>query len=268
MDLRPIPGGKLETLRKSYRKQLGIPVISDFHEALCRMGQAFRIEDMGRSLGYVIFSQDTFLKDRDPMIPEFCLDLEQTKYARTILEKIFDALSPATVMSRTDDTRGFPLLMDLRLPNEVAASLYCLEQKPVWVEDSDIHIEQCRMDQAQELLSLYASASPEDGGIPDEMALTKSLALWRHYRLVNRNQTLAVCYCVPQIEPYVTTACIVDAGMRRKGYGRYLTTYTILQILADNKKFLAVTPSENEAARGLVESLGAGLRAHFINFRP
>ncbi len=268
MELKPIARDHLAAWRKQYRAGLGIPVVPDFHEALCQMGQAYLVEDMGQKLGYVILAKETFIPTRSPMIPEFYLELKQTKYARKILESLLAELNPKTVMGRTDDTAGFPLLIDLRLSNDVASALYILDQPPHWVNDENLTILESTLDDAQNLYAIYSSVPPEDGGIPDEMALMKSLALWRHYQLSAGREILGVCYVVPQAEGYVTASPIMVESARGKGYGRYLMGYVAKREIAEGKTFVAATNPENEAGRGLVESLGARLAAHFMNFKP
>jgi len=268
VELSPISKDRLKEWREKYRVRLGIPVIPDFYEALCQMGHPYLIEDVGDTLGYMILAKETLLPGLAPMIPEFFLDLKQTKYARRLLKEILRKLQPATIIGRTDDTYGFPLLMDLRVPNYVAFSLYVLEHQPQWVENEYLVIEESFFEDAQALLPIYSSVAPEDGGIPDKIALAKSLALWRHYRLLAAGNIQAVCYVVPQIQQYVTASPIVLESARNQGYGRYLMAYVIKRELAEGKIFLAVINPENEAARGLLESLGACLTVHFINFRP
>ncbi|MBN1596071.1 GNAT family N-acetyltransferase [candidate division FCPU426 bacterium] len=268
MELRTIAREKLEERRKKYRAYLGIPVIPDFHEALYQMGQTYMVEDVGQILGYVTLTKETLLPGIAPAVPEFFLDVEQTKYARRLLELIIQKMEPATIIGRTDDTRGFPLLMDLRIPNQVAYSLYLLEREPHWSEDDYLTIEESTLDDAQDLLPIYASFPPEDGGMPDEIALTKSLALWRHYRLRVHGAIQAVCYVVPQIQRYMTVSTLVLEKARNKGYGRYLTAYAVKREINEGKLFVAVSNPENDAARGVIESLGARLTGHYMYFRP
>ncbi|MEW6516164.1 MAG: GNAT family N-acetyltransferase [candidate division FCPU426 bacterium] len=268
MELRPIKPEALEAWRRKYRGQLGLPVIPDFHEAWCRMGQAYQVEEMGHSLGYAILTQETFLPAESPLLPEFYLDVGPAKYARQLLVEIIDRLKPRQVMGRTDDPSGFPLLLDLRLPNQAASALYLLDREPDWVEDAQTRIVESRLEDAQDLLSIYSSVAPEDGGIPDEMALMKSLALWRHYRLQAGREILAVAYVVPQTDRYVTVSPIVVAQARGKGYGRYLLAYVARREMAAGKAFVAAANADNEAGRGLLESLGARLAAHCMLFRP
>lgn len=268
MKLRPIPRDRLEVWRKKYYAYLGIPVIPDFHEALCQTGEAFMVEDAGHALGYVIITREFFLPNVAPVIPEFYLEVEQTRYARQLVEALIRELEPLTILGRTDDTHGFPLLMDLRIPNSVAYSVYLLKNEPQWAENDELRIEESSMDEALDLLPFYASVPLEDGGIPDEMSLTKSLALWQHYRLRVQGNIAAVCYIIPLVRRYITAATIVLAAARSNGYGRYLTAYAVAREIRAGNVFVAVGDPENEAARGLIESLGACLTAHYIYFRP
>ncbi len=268
MEVRPIDPGALEGWRRKYRGQLGLPVIPDFHEAWCRMGQAYQVEELGRILGYAIVTQETFVPAWSPLLSEFYLEVSPTKYARRLLSDLLGWLKPRRVMGRTDDPAGFPLLLDLRLPNEVGTTLYLLEQAPDWVEDPQTRIVQSALEDAPDLFSIYSAVPPEDGGIPDEMALMKSLALWRHYRLQAGREILAVAYVVPQTERHVTVSPIVVHSARGKGYGRYLLAYVARRELAAGKTFVAATNADNEAGRAVWESLGARLAAHCMLFKP
>jgi GNAT superfamily N-acetyltransferase len=266
--LRSLSHDRLLVWRKKYHAFLGIPVIPDFHDALCQTGEAFMVEEAGHELGYVIITRESFLPDIAPVIPEFYFEVAQTRYSRQLLESLLRELEPLTILSRTDDTYGFPLLMDLRIRNSVAYSVYLLETEPQWAEVEDFNIEESSMDDGLDLLPVYASVSPEDGGIPDEMSLTKSLALWRHYRLRVEGDIVAVCYIVPQVGRYITAATIVLAGARGKGYGRFLTAYAVAREIKAGKTFVAASDPEKESARGLIESLGARMTAHYMYFRP
>jgi GNAT superfamily N-acetyltransferase len=268
VEVRPIVPEALEAWRRKYRSQLGLPVIPDFHEAWSRMGQAYQIEELGRILGYAIMTQETFVPAWSPLMSEFYLEVGPTKYARQLLNEVLARLKPQEVMGRTDDPSGFPLLLDLRLPNQVASTLYLLDQAPDWVEDEQTRIVESTLEDAQDLYPIYSSVPPEDGGIPDEMALMKSLALWRHYRLQAGREILAVAYVVPQTERHVTVSPIVVTSARGKGYGRYLLAYVARRELAAGKTFVAATSADNEAGRGVWESLGARLAVHYMLFRP
>lgn len=268
MEVRPIDPDALESWRRRYRNQLGLPVIPDFHEAWSRMGRAYQVEELGRVLGYAIMAQETFVPAWSPLMSEFYLNVGPAKYARQLLNELLARLKPRQVMGRTDDPSGFPLLLDLRLPNETASALYLLEQAPDWVEDQQTLIVESALEDAQDLFPIYSSVPPEDGGIPDEMALTKSLALWKHYRLQLGREILAVAYVVPQTERHVTVSPIVVAPARGKGYGRYLLAYVARRELAAGKIFVAATNADNEAGRAVWESMGARLAAHCMLFRP
>jgi ribosomal protein S18 acetylase RimI-like enzyme len=268
MDLRPLDARQAENWRKRYREQLGLPVIPDYHEALCRLGRAYSVEESGRKAGYLIFAQEALRPAWAPVIPEIFLDPTAARYAKASLRAIFAKLQPRTVIGRTDDPVGFPLLMDLRMPNQISSPLYTLDEAPAWSEDPELHILASTLDDVHRLLPLYASVSPEDGGISEDIVLAKSLAAWRHYRVTAGNRVVAVTYVAPQGQRFVSVATIVAADARRRGVGRYLTAYAVRREIAEGKVFVAAMNAENEAAQGLVESLGARLAAHFINFAP
>ena len=257
----------LETWRRRYRERLGVPVIPDFHDALCRLGQAFELREEGHARGYVIFAKETWRRDWGSIIPEFFLDVTSAKAAKKLLREVFQKLNPTRVLGRTDDPAGFPWLMDLHLPNQVASPLYLLETPTEWVEDPEVTLAESTLDDAQRLAALYASAAPEDGGISEEVALMKSLAAWRHYRLtVTGGEVAAVGYVAPQGGRYVSVIPIVAPAYRGRGLGRYLVSFALNRELAENKIFLATMHSENEAAKNLIESLGARLAAYFVHF--
>ncbi len=268
MELKPVDSGYLEKWRKDYQAGLGIPVIPEFHDALCRLGQAYLVEEVGKKLGYVIFAQETFIPGWAPVIPEFYLGLAQTKFVRQILQRILEQLRPHTIIGRTDDRMGFPILMDLQIPNQVSSPLYILEKGPFWVENKDLAIKQSGIEDALDLLPIYSSLPAEAGGFPDASALTKSLAIWRHYQLVNGREVVAVAYVVPQGRDYVTVNPIVVEGARGKGLGRYLTAYAAKRELAEGKICVATMSPDNQAGRNLMESLGSRLTAHFVYFKP
>ena len=142
-----------------------------------------------------------------------------------------------------------------------------IETPAAWVEDPEVSLVESTLDDAPRLAALYASAAPEDGGIPDEVSLMKSLAAWRHYRLtVTGGEVAAVGYVVPQGGRYVSVNPIVSPAFRGRGWGRYLVGFALNRELAENKIFLATMHSENEAAKSLIESLGARLAAYFVHF--
>ncbi len=268
MDLSPLEPRHLETWRRRYREQLSLPVIPDFHEALCRMGKAFAVEEAGHTLGYAFLTEEGIIPSWAPVVPEFYLALEPARSAKRLLQAVFEKLQPKTVVGRTDDASGFPLLMDLHLPNQVSSPLYRLDKSPAWAEDPNLTVIVSTLDDARRLLPIYSSVATEDGGIPDEMSLLKSLALWRHYRLMSGGEAVAVCYVVPQGQKYITAVPIVAEAQRAKGYGRYLVSFALRRELAEGKQYVATVHPDNEAGRGLVESLGARLAAHFVNFTP
>ncbi|MCK5219591.1 GNAT family N-acetyltransferase [bacterium] len=268
MELKPVDSDHLKNWRQDYQAGLGIPVIPEFHDALCRLGQAYLVEEVGKTLGYVIFAQTTFIPGWTPVIPEFYLGLEQTKFVRQILQRILEKLRPHTIIGRTDDRMGFPVLMDLKIPNQVSSPLYILEKAPFWMENRNLAIRQSGIEDALDLLPIYSSLSAEDGGFPDAAALTKSLAIWRHYKLMNGREVIAVAYVVPQGRNYVTVNPIIVEGARGKGLGRYLTAYAIRRELSEGKVCVATMSPDNQAGRNLMESLGSRLAAHFVYFRP
>jgi len=268
VELQPLDPRQLENWRRRYREQLGLPVIPDLHEALCRVGRAHAVAEMGRMVGYVILAEEALVPAWTSVIPEFYLELDQSRAAKLILKAVLDKLRPKTVIGRTDDRIGFPLLMDLRLPNQISSPLYLLENAPVWVEDKDWTIVESSLDDVRRLLPLYASVPAENGGIAEEMPLAKSLAAWRHYRMVVNGKVTAVAYVVPQGQRYITVTSIVADAERRQGYGRYLAAFAVKRELSEGKTFMATLESDNEAARNLVESLGARLTGHIINFYP
>ncbi len=268
MDLRLLDARQLESWRKRYREQLGYPVIPDFHEALCRLGRAYTIEEAGRVWGYAILSQEVFLPELAPVIPELFIEMTQARTAKQLLRAVFEKLAPKTVVGRTDDPLGFPLLLDLGMPNQVSSPLYILDAAPGWTEDPEWPIVASTLDDARRLLPLYSSVPAEDGGIPDEMSLLKSLAAWRHYRVLSGGEAAAVCYVAPQGQQYVSVTAIVSPDFRGRGLGRYLAAFAARRELAEGKVYVATMNPDNEAARRLVESLGARLAAYFVNFTP
>lgn len=268
MDLRPLDERSLEQWRRKYRDQLGVPVIPDLHEALCRMGRALAVEEAGRRLGYVIWSEDSLETEPGPVVPELYLELENSKLAKQLLHGVFAKLRPRTVIGRTDDRSGFALLMDLRLPNLLASPLYVLETTPTWVEDKELVVMQSGLEDIQRLHPLYASASSTDGGIAEERMLAHSLAAWRHYRLMVDGQPAAVAYVAPQGGKYITVPVIVAEAWRRRGYGRYLLAMALRRELAEGKTYVAAPGAENEAARALAESVGARLTGYVVHFHP
>lgn len=259
---------RAEAWRRRYREQLDTPVIPDYHEALCRLGRPYVIEETGRAVGYLIFAREALIQDWTPVIPEMHFELDAARHAKRLLAAVIAELRPKTIIGRTDDRSLFPLLMDMRLPNYISCPLYVLDRVPDWAEDSELTICESTLDDAQRLLPLYASAAAEDGGIADEIALAKSLAAWRHYRLLAGGRVTAVAYVAPQGQRCVTVAPIVAAGERRRGFGRYLASYAIRREVAEGKIIVAAVNPDNEAGCGLAESLGARLAAQFVNFSP
>lgn len=268
MDLRPLDERSLEQWRRKYRDQLGLPVIPDLHEALCRMGRALAIEEAGRRLGYVIWAEESLETEPGPVVPELYLELENSKLAKALLLGIFSKLKPRTVIGRTDDRAGFALLMDLRLPNQLASPLYVLETTPAWVEDPELSVLQSGLEDVQRLHPLYASAPSADGGIAEERMLAHSLAAWRHYRLMLDGQPAAVAYVAPQGGKYITVPVIVAEAWRRQGYGRYLLSLALRRELSEGKTYMSAPGAENEAARALAESVGARLTGYVVHFHP
>ncbi|NTV52234.1 MAG: N-acetyltransferase [Candidatus Firestonebacteria bacterium] len=257
----------LESWRRRYRESLGVPVIPDFHEALCRWGQAFEIRDAGRAQGYLIFAGETWRRDRGSIIPEFYLSVGSARAAKDMLREAFEKFKPDRVLGRTDDPAGFPLLMDMGLPNQVASPLYVLDTPAAWQEDPEIGLAESSLEDASRLAALYAAAPPEDGGIQEDVALMKSLVAWRHYRLtLTGGEVAAVGYVAPQGGRYVSVHSIVGPAFRGRGLGRYLAGFALNRELSENKIFLATVHSDNEAAKNLIESLGARLAGHFVHF--
>jgi GNAT superfamily N-acetyltransferase len=257
----------LETWRRRYREHLGVPVIPDFHEALCRLGQAFELREQGHARGYVIFAKETWRREWGSIIPEFFLSIDSAQTVKKILSEVFLKLQPTRVLGRTDDPAAFPVLMDLHLPNQVASPLYVLDTPTRWMADPELTLVESTLDDAPRLAALYASAAPEDGGIADEVSLMKSLAAWRHYRLmVTGGEVAAVGYVAPQGGRYISVNPIVSPAYRGQGLGRYLVSFALNRELAENKIFLATVHSDNEAGKNLIESLGARLAAYFVNF--
>jgi GNAT superfamily N-acetyltransferase len=267
LELLRLDDRALESWRRRYRQRLGVPVVPDFHDALCRLGQAFELRAEGQSRGYVIFAKETWRPGWGSVLPEFFLDTESAHTAKQLLSEVFSKLNPARVLGRTDDPAGFPVLMDLHLPNQVASPLYVLEAPAGWVADPEITLVESALEDAPRLATLYASVPPEDGGIPDEVSLMKSLAAWRHYRLtVTGGEVAAVGYVVPQGGRYISVNPIVAPAYRGRGLGRYLVGFALNRELAENKIFVATMHSENEPAKSLIESLGARLAAYFVHF--
>lgn len=268
MELRLLAPKQLDGWRRKYRERLGLPVIPEFHEALCQLGKAYAIEEAGHQAGYLFWTPETFLTDAAPVIPEIYLEVPQAREAKTLLRAVFARLRPRTVMGRTDDAAGFPLLMDLQLPNQISAALYALDNLPLWIDETELQVVPSTLEDAHLLLPVYASVPPEEGGLPDERSLAKSLAAWRHYRLMTAGEIKGVSYVVPLGQQYFTVATIVSAAFRRQGFGRHLTAYVLRQELDGNRIYVSAPAAHHDAARGLAESLGARLAAHFVNFNP
>jgi ribosomal protein S18 acetylase RimI-like enzyme len=267
LELKILENKNFETWRKQYLDHLGIAVIPDFHEALCQMGQAYEVVEAGRACGYIVYAKETWKAEWGSIIPEFYFSVNSVRTCKQLLGEVFRKLRPASIVGRTDDRAGFPLLMDLRLRNQVASPLYVLEKAPHWLENCDYSIIESTPDDAQRLLPLYASVSPEDGGIPDETSLVKSLAAWRHYRLiVSGGEIAAAAYAVPQGGRHISVVPIVAPKFRGQGMGRYLMAFALNREMNENKICVITVNADNEAGKSLVESLGARLASYFVHF--
>lgn len=268
LDLSLLKPDALQAWRKRFRTALRTPVIPDFHEALCQLAKAYEIQEQGDSLGYFLLAQETFQPGWGPVIPEFFLEDMPVRRSRAILRSLFGKIRPHTIITRTDDPRAFPWLLDLHYANELHSPLYLLDAPLPWAETRGWAIGESRWQDAMELWPFYTSLTVEFGGLPDPGALTKSLALWRHYHLRVHGQVAAVAYIVPQGPQFFTAATIVAENQRGRGYGKYLTSYAVSREVAEGKRLAAVLPPGQDAAKNLLESLGVRLAAEIFYFHP
>mgnify|MGYP006295476229 CR=1 FL=1 len=267
MELTPLEPRRLAQWRRRLHERLGVGVVPGLHEALCRSGRAYAVRAGGRECGYAIQAETSLAADVDaPILAEWLLEPVSARAAKNLLRGVVEQLRARTVIGRTDDPAGFPLLMDMGYPNRMAAPLYVLETPPDWTEERDWRVHATGLDDVQGLQAMYASVPPEEGGIADEKGLLKSLVAWRHYRLVVAGAPAAVAYVVPQGGKYVTVVPIVAEAYRGRGIGRYLAAYAVRRELGEGRIYLAALDAPSEPAVRLVESLGARLAAHVMHF--
>lgn len=253
--------------RQDYQKQLGWSVIPDQQEAWFRLGQPYHLEEMGQQLGYVLVCQEPMLALPVPIISELYFCVNQTRIIRELIRKVIEAVKPSCILCRTDEPLIFPLLMDFHLPNQVLSTMYYLDEKPRWHEEAELSIIPSSMDEVDDVFPLYASVPTECGGIADQLALTKSLAAWQHYRLMAQGQLLAVGYLAPQGGRYVALFTIVAKLYRGQGYGRYLTTFIAQQAIVQQQLVIAVINHEEDINKQLIESIGSRIISHNIMFK-
>ncbi len=266
MDFTPLTSKALESWRKRYRDQLGVPMVPEFHEALCRYGQAYELRSHTHVIGYVIHARETWKADWGSVIPEIFLPLDQARVAKQMLIETIEKFGAKSLLSRTDDPI-FPMLMDLHVTNQLVSPFYLFERAPLWHSDDRYTLSESTLDDAERLASLYAAVPPEEGGIPDLTSLMKSLSVWRHYRLtVTGGDLAAVCYIAPQGGRYFSAWPIVSSQYRGQGIGKYILTYALAREMAENRTGVLAIGSENEQGKALVESVGAKLVSYFVHF--
>ncbi len=268
MDLIPIGDGVLDKWRQHYKASLGCPVITDVHDALCQMGHSYALEALGNTVGYAVVNNENNLGLTAPVVSEVFFNVAKSRVIRQLLTELIERCAPATILARSDEAVIFPMLMEMRMPNQVYTTLYQLDQAPAWTEDSSLVIVASTMDEAQDLLPYYARVSPLLGGIPEERALLKSLAAWEHYRLLADGRIVGVAYAVPQGDRYVSIMTLIEPQAQGQGFGKYLTGFLAGKLIRNQKIVLAALPYDQEPGKFLLESLGSRLAGHDLIFKP
>ncbi len=268
MDLVPIDDEALVKWRQQYKASLGCPVITDVHEALCQMGRPHALEALDHPVGYAVVNYENNLGLKAPVVSELFFNVKKSRVVRQLLTELIERIAPASILARSDEAVVFPMLMEMRFPNQVHTTLYQLDQIPSWTEDRALTIVASTMDEAQELLPYYAQVPPLLGGIPEERALLKSLAAWEHYRLETDGHIVGVAYAVPQDDRYVSVMTLIEPQAQGQGFGRYLTAFLAGKLIRHQKIVLAAVPYEQDRGKYLLESLGARLAGHDLIFKP